>query len=84
MQNHEFDYSGFVTLYNIILSCASCFDISWPISSAPDAWLDVVERYSDDNNKTPDEYYMPCVIEWLNRFCPSICNARVDGGLRQY
>ncbi|KAL9683062.1 hypothetical protein QQ045_014876 [Rhodiola kirilowii] len=27
-----------------------CFDR--PISSAPDAWFDVVERYSNDNNKT--------------------------------
>lgn len=23
-----------------------------PIASAPDAWFDVVERYSNDNNKT--------------------------------
>lgn len=34
-------------LYNRIQDC-----FGRPISSAPDAWFDVVERYSNDNNKT--------------------------------
>ncbi|CAD5177431.1 unnamed protein product, partial [Musa acuminata subsp. malaccensis] len=34
----------------LYLRIQDCF--SRPIASAPDAWIDVVERYSNDNNKT--------------------------------
>ncbi|KAA8530065.1 hypothetical protein F0562_004774 [Nyssa sinensis] len=34
----------------LYLRIQDCFER--PISSAPDAWFDVVERYSNDNNKT--------------------------------
>ncbi|KAF5174917.1 8-amino-7-oxononanoate synthase [Thalictrum thalictroides] len=34
----------------LYLRIQDCF--GRPISSAPDAWIDVVERYSNDNNKT--------------------------------
>ncbi|RYR54277.1 hypothetical protein Ahy_A06g029537 isoform C [Arachis hypogaea] len=34
----------------LYLRIQDCF--GRPISSAPDAWFDVVERYSNDNNKT--------------------------------
>ncbi|RZR92133.1 hypothetical protein BHM03_00020391 [Ensete ventricosum] len=33
-----------------VLMWQNCF--SRPIASAPDAWVDVVDRYSNDNNKT--------------------------------
>ncbi|WCJ36329.1 Long chain base biosynthesis protein 2a [Euphorbia peplus] len=85
----------------LYLRIQDCF--GRPISSAPDAWFDVVERYSNDNNKTlkrttkttrclnlgsynylgfaaADEYCTPRVIESLNRFSPSTCSSRVDGG----
>lgn len=35
---------------NGVMTWQDCF--GRPISSAPDAWFDVVERYSKDNNKT--------------------------------
>uniref|UniRef100_A0A6N2MRV4 Uncharacterized protein n=1 Tax=Salix viminalis TaxID=40686 RepID=A0A6N2MRV4_SALVM len=34
----------------LYLRIQDCF--GRPISSSPDAWFDVVERYSNDNNKT--------------------------------
>ncbi|KAL0014634.1 hypothetical protein SO802_001703 [Lithocarpus litseifolius] len=78
-----------------------CFER--PLASAPDAWLDVVERYSNDSNKTlkrttrirrclnlgsynylgfaaSDEYCTPRVIDSLNKYSPSTCSSRVDGG----
>lgn len=36
--------------YVFLLFGFSCFGRA--IASAPDAWFDVVERYSNDNNKT--------------------------------
>lgn len=85
-------------LYHRIQDC-----FNRPIASAPDAWIDVIERYSNDNNKTlfptgkinrclnlasynylgfasADEYCTPQVIESLNKFSPSTCSSRVDGG----
>ncbi|KAK6267095.1 hypothetical protein QUC31_017932 [Theobroma cacao] len=85
----------------LYLRIQDCF--GRPIASAPDAWFDVVERYSNDNNKTlkrtanmsrclnlgsynylgfaaADEYCTPRAIESLNRFSPSTCSSRVDGG----
>ncbi|KAG9446249.1 hypothetical protein H6P81_012377 [Aristolochia fimbriata] len=85
----------------LYLRIQDCF--GRPIASAPDAWIDVVERYSNDYNKTlkrttnttrclnlgsynylgfaaADEYCTPRVIESLNKFSPSTCSARVDGG----
>lgn len=35
---------------NVTLRVQDCFNR--PISSAPNAWIDVVERYSNDNNRT--------------------------------
>ncbi|MCL7046668.1 hypothetical protein MKW94_019443, partial [Papaver nudicaule] len=34
----------------VYLRAQDCFNR--PIASAPDSWIDVVERYSDDKNKT--------------------------------
>ncbi|KAJ8647475.1 hypothetical protein MRB53_000498 [Persea americana] len=85
----------------LYLRIQDCF--GRPIAGPPDAWIDVVERYSNDNNKTllrttktskclnlgsynylgfaaADEYCTPRVIESLNRFSPSTCGTRVDGG----
>ncbi|RVW52669.1 Long chain base biosynthesis protein 2a [Vitis vinifera] len=51
----------------LYLRIQDCF--GRPISSAPDAWFDVVERFSNDNNKT------------LKRTTKiSTCSTRVDGG----
>ncbi|KAL0014638.1 hypothetical protein SO802_001707 [Lithocarpus litseifolius] len=78
-----------------------CFE--HPKASAPDTLFDVVERYSNDNNKTlkrttrirrclnlgsynylgfaaSDEYCTPRVIDSLNKYSPSTCSGRVDGG----
>lgn len=42
---------GFTHSHNMLLiAIQDCF--GRPISSAPDAWIDVVERVSNDNNKT--------------------------------
>ncbi|GLJ15959.1 hypothetical protein SUGI_0263890 [Cryptomeria japonica] len=43
------DFEDFYTrrLYHRIQDC-----FNRPIASAPDAWIDVIERYSNDNNKT--------------------------------
>ncbi|XP_068666948.1 long chain base biosynthesis protein 2d-like [Aristolochia californica] len=85
----------------LYLRIQDCF--GRPIASAPDAWIDVVECYSNDNNKTlkrttkttrclnlgsynylgfaaADEYCTPRVIQSLNKFSPSTCSTRVDGG----
>ncbi|VFQ66487.1 unnamed protein product [Cuscuta campestris] len=85
----------------LYLRIQDCF--GRPISSPPDAWFDVVERFSNDNNKTlkrtskkmrcinlgsynylgfaaSDEYCTPRVIESLQRFSPSTCSTRVEGG----
>lgn len=94
------DFEDFYTrrLYHRIQDC-----FNRPIASAPDAWIDVIERYSNDNNKTlfqtgktnrclnlgsynylgfasADEYCTPQVIKSLNKFSPSTCSSRVDGG----
>ncbi|KAJ3707885.1 hypothetical protein LUZ61_011590 [Rhynchospora tenuis] len=44
-----FGYEDFYTR-RLHLRIQDCFER--PIASAPDAWFDVVERYSNDNNKT--------------------------------
>lgn len=41
-------YDSFLILFFFFLQ--DCF--GRPIASAPDAWVDVVERFSNDNNKT--------------------------------
>ncbi|KAI9084048.1 hypothetical protein K1719_034044 [Acacia pycnantha] len=85
----------------LYLRIQDCF--GRPIASAPDAWFDVVERHSNDNNKTlkrtgkvsrclnlgsynylgfaaADEYCTPRVVESLEKYSPSTCSSRVDGG----
>jgi hypothetical protein len=37
-------------IFDVLNFWQDCF--GRPISSAPDAWFDVVERHSNDNNKT--------------------------------
>lgn len=43
-----------------------------PIASAPDAWFDVVERYSNDSNKTlkyiSSYYFRPIIFFWISEF----------------
>ncbi|RRT49219.1 hypothetical protein BHM03_00020921 [Ensete ventricosum] len=45
-----FSVGSFKGILLLSRGAGDCF--SRPIASAPDAWIDVVERYSNDNNKT--------------------------------
>ncbi|RZC65235.1 hypothetical protein C5167_008931 [Papaver somniferum] len=52
-----------------------------PIASAPDSWIEVVERsYNYLGFAASDEYCTPRVIESLKKFSATTCSTRVDGG----
>ncbi|KAK4747323.1 hypothetical protein SAY87_026360 [Trapa incisa] len=74
----------------LYLRIQDCF--GRPISSAPDAWFDVVERTTKKSRclnlgsynylgfAASDEYCTPRAIETLKRFSASTCSSQVDGG----